>query len=52
MAIGELLVIDAEEMQEGGVEVVDVHGFVLGREAKYIAPPSIRPPRSARERRG
>ena len=35
-AIGEAFVVDAEAMQDGGLEVVDVHGVLLGIEAEVV----------------
>ena len=38
-AIGEAFVVDAEAMQDGGLEVVDVHGVLLGIEAEVVGRP-------------
>ena len=36
VAVGELFVVEAEEVQHRGVEVVDVDGLVGGLEAEFI----------------
>ena len=37
MAVGKTFVVDAEEMQQGGVQVVDVHTVVQCLEAELVA---------------
>ena len=36
VAVGEFLVVDAHEVEDGGVEVVEVDGFVFGVVAVVI----------------
>ena len=36
VAVGEAFVVEAEQVQHGGVEVVDVDGVVLGAEAEVV----------------
>jgi hypothetical protein len=36
VAVGELVVIEAEQVQDGGVEIADVDGIFGGGEAKLI----------------
>ncbi len=36
VAIGELLVVESQAMQHRGVQVVDVHRFLLGFETEFI----------------
>ena len=37
MAEGEAFVVDAEEVEESGVKIVDVHGFFGGLEAEVVS---------------
>ena len=36
-AVGELFVIEAEKMEEGGVEIVDMDFSIYDAEAKFVA---------------